>query len=372
MLTKVPFKTDNLSSIKPSEANQYHLSLSLEWLKGCQFGCKGCHVNKEGVAAISSSQADDLSRWLDSMQGEANYLPTLVFVAPTDFLSASNTVEILQDPTTRNILTRFKRLSLQTTYLDITKIHEIKEVLHQHYTHMELELNFVVEPEHIENEKYLKKIIENRRQVYEILDWPMPVLSFCILNVYEYDRIKKSNVKKILHDYRILHDKIKDLFGTTIDFNFSMLRNGWWSNQDVEEAVRSISNIFDEGVASEFGQSLRFSFGNLEDSRIEKHYNWHDGHLYISPMVYERIVSFHDMLKIPMENKEDFSVSTTEAFENSLLLNQYHGSDDKPDCRNCQYLGSCIERNILTFMDMYKIKNCIIAKKAVDALNVPQ
>lgn len=306
------------------------------------------------------------------MQGEANYLPTLVFLAPTDFLSASNTIEILRSPETRKILTRFRRLSLQTTYLDISKMQEISDVLHEYYSHMELELNFVIEPEHLETEKYLRTIIENRRKVYEILDWPNAVLSFCILNVYEYDRIKKSNVKKILHDYKILHDRIKELFGATIDFNFSMLRNSWWSNEDVEQAIKSISNIFDHAIADEFGSSLRFSFGNLEDSRIEKHYNWHDGHLYISPMVYERIVSFHDMLKIPMSETEDFCVKITEDFEEQVLVNQYHRSTDKSDCKDCQYLGSCIERNILTFMDMHEIKNCIIAKKAVDALNVPQ
>lgn len=323
------------------------------------------------MAIITEQQANDLDHWLESMQGKANYLPTLVFLAPTDFLSASNTVEILRNPITRKILTRFRRLSLQTTYLDISKMQEISDVLHEYYSHMELELNFVIEPEHLETEKYLRTIIENRRKVYEILDWPNAVLSFCILNVYEYDRIKKSNVKKILHDYKILHDRIKELFGATIDFNFSMLRNSWWSNEDVEQAVKSISNIFDHAIADEFGASLRFSFGNLEDSRIEKHYNWHDGHLYISPMVYERIVSFHEMLKIPMNKTEDFCVEVTEDFEEQVLINQYHRSPEKPDCKDCQYLGSCIERNILTFMDMHEIKNCIIAKKAVDALNVP-
>lgn len=302
------------------------------------------------------------------MQYDANYLPTLVFVAPTDFLTASNIVDVLEDERTKSVLSRFKRLSLQTTYLDISRIEEISKVLHKHYSHMELELNFVIEPEHIETQKYLDIIIANRKRVYEVLNWPMPVLSFCILNVYEYDRIKKSNVKKILQDYTILHDRIKELFGATIDFNFSMLRNSWWSNENVRDAVKSISNIFDEGLTTEFGSSLRFSFGNLDDSRIEKHYNWHDGKFYVSPMVYERIASFHKSLEIPC-HEQGFSVQTTERYEQQLLLEQYNTSASKPDCAGCDYLGSCIDRNILTFMDMYDIKQCIIAKRAVDVLN---
>lgn len=366
-----PFKQDSFSCINLNEADQYHLSLSLEILKGCQFNCKGCHVNKDGGSPITAEQIMQLGHWLDSMQHSANYLPTLVFIAPTDFLTASNTLQILQNPELIAFLGRFRRLSLQTTYLDISRIQEIASVLRKNYSHMELELNFVIEPEHLENDKYLQRIITNRNKVYEALQWRRPVLSFCILNVYEYDRIKKSNVRKILHDYKALHDKIKALFGTTIDFNFSMTRNSWWSNKDVEEAVRSVSRIFDEGLDSEFAASLRFSFGSLQDSRIEKHYNWHAGNIYLSPMIYERIASFHPLLQIPMAQLSDFSVEVTEAFEDASLLRQYNSASTKADCSECEFLGSCIERGVITFMDMYEIDRCIIAKRAVKKLNTP-
>lgn len=357
--------------MKPAQATQFHLSLSLELLKGCQFSCAGCHVNKEG-AQFSGTQLVELEFWLDSMVKDGNYLPTIVFIAPTDFLTASNTIDVLTNSASKAILQRFRRLSLQTTYLNLDNAEKIIDVLRDHYSHMELELNFVIEPGQLDKIEYLKKIKAAREKFYRMLDWQMPVLSFCILNVYEYDRIKRGNAKKILKDYQVLHDRIKDLFGCTIDFNFSMLRNNWWSNEDVEAAVKSISNIFDEGIASEFGQSLRFSFGNLDDSRIEKHYNWHAGHLYTAPMVYERIASFHESLRIPLNISRGIQtyVERTESFEERQLVRQYESSKDKPDCKDCPYLGPCVDRGILTFMDMYGIKNCIIARKAVDAINV--
>lgn len=317
-------------------------------------------------------QSADLSSWLDSMVYEGNYLPTIVFVAPTDFLTASNTVDVLTDKYTKEILIRFRRLSLQTTYLNLDNAEKIIEVLRENYSHMELELNFVIEPAQLDNIAYLKKIRAAQQKFYRMLEWQMPVLSFCILNVYEYDSIKRGNAKRILRDYEKLHDRIKDIFGCTIDFNFSMLRNNWWSNEDVEKAIKSISNIFDEGIASEFGQSLRFSFGNLDDSRIEKHYNWHNGDIYTSPMVYERIASFHESLRVPLNISRGIQsyVERTESFEERQLVRQYESSKDKPDCKDCAYLGPCVDRGIITFMDMYGIKNCIIAKKAVDAINV--
>lgn len=358
--------------MKPQEATQYHLSLSLEILKGCQFKCAGCHVDKDGHKTMTIGDAAEVSIWLDSMVKEGNYLPTIAFVAPTDFLTASNTLEILISPGSRNLLSQFRRLSLQTTYLNLDNAEEIVRILRLYYSHMELELNFIIEPAHLGNLDYLKKIQKARQKFHDLLDWQMPVLSFCILNVYDYDGIKGGDAKRILRDYKILHDRIKDLFGCTIDFNFSMLRNSWWGNEDVEKAIKSISNVFDEGIASEFGQSLRFSFGNLDDSRIEKHYNWHDGWLFASPMVYERIASFHERLRLRpyLHSGEGSPLKRTELFEQQLIVDQYESSKTKPDCKDCDYLGSCVERGILTFMDMHEIKNCIIAKKAVDAINV--
>lgn len=360
-----PFKTDSNSSTALDKATQFHLSLNLEWLKGCQFSCKGCHVNKEGTVPYTLEHLANLSAWLRSARFDGNYLATIVFIGPTDFLTAENTLDILKAPETYPVLSQFKRLSLQTTYLNIDKIEQIANVLKRHYSHMELELNFVIEPEQLENEKYLRTIQENRRKVYEILDWKKPVLSFCLLNVYDYDRIKKNNVKQLLADYRRLHDKIKEYFDCTIDFNFSMTRNSWWSNEDVAEVVRSVSRIFDGGVKHEFSQAVRFSFGKLTDSLIEKHYNWHDGNLYISPMLYERIASFHPSLKIPTV---EYTIQETEAFEEQMLVNQYDNSKDK-ECATCRYKSTCIDRNILTFMDMHEIKECIIARDALDAIN---
>jgi hypothetical protein len=360
-----PFKADTKTSVTLDQATQYHLSLNLEWLKGCQFSCKGCHVNKDAVLPYDAIERSKLGAWLYSMTHEGNYLPTIVFLAPTDFLSASNTAELLDNPDTYSILSKFRRLSLQTTYLDISKAEEIVKILRKHYSHMELELNFIIEPEQIGNDKYLSRIKENRNKIYELLNWTQPVLSFAIMNVYEYDRVKKNDVKKLLADYQALHDKIGKEFGTTIDFNFSMLRNSWWSNEDVEEAVKSISRIFDQGVNHEFNQTIRFSFGKLTDSLIEKHYNWHQGSLYASPMLYERIVSFHEDLRIPLQ---EHTVKETETSEGNLLVKQYENVDDK-DCATCRYQASCIDRNILTFMDMHDIKKCIIARDALDAIN---
>jgi hypothetical protein len=360
-----PFNSDLSSAATIANATGYHLSLSLEWLSGCQFSCKGCHVNKENGVPYTPTQVNHLARWLEDMRFKGGYTPTIVFLAPTDFLVADNIVKILTNIHAYGILAQFKRLSLQTTFLNMDQAETIAKILKLRYSHMELELNFIIEPEQVENEKYLDRIKENRAKMLELLDWKKHVASFAIMNVYEYDRVKKNNVKKILADYQALHQRIKEKFDSTIDFNFSMTRNSWWSGEDIKEAVQSVSRIFDAGVSHEINQTIRFSFGKLEDSAIEKHYNWHQGNLYVSPMIYERIASFDDRLKVPYGG-----VKATEDFELKLMIDQYHWSEKDVPCKGCNYQASCVDRNVLTFMKMNDIKECIIAKKALDAINV--
>lgn len=362
-------KTDNfLTSVERQDATQFHLSLNLELLRGCQFNCKGCFVDKYGAKPLEelTPHLENLQQWVSSMISEGNYLPTVIFISPTDFLSSKNTVDVLDDPYVVSVVSSFRRLSLQTTALDISRAAEIKEVLHRHYSHMELEINFLMEPEHVETDKYLRTIKENRDKLYEALDWPIPIKSFCIMNVYEYERVKKDNIQKLLNDYREMHVRIKEMFDTTIDFNFSMSRNYNIEKKEVKEAIIRVTKMFDKSVNRDTSQFIRFSFGKLTDSLIEKHYNWLNGDFFVSPLLYDRYAAFVPELKIPFEQ---YTVKETESFEDSLLLDQYENAHKKTECETCRYLGSCVDRNILKVMDVYDVKDCIIARDALDSIN---
>jgi hypothetical protein len=362
-------KTDNfLTSVERQDATGYHLSLNLELLRGCQFSCKGCAVSKYGSEPMTDEWGNQLLHWVNSAEQDGGYLPTVIFIGPTDFLSADNTIQVLCDPRVQKVVSRFKRLSLQTTCLDTGRAPEIANVLREHYSHMELEVNFLMEPEHVLTEKYLRTIKENRDHLYEIIDWHIPIKSFCIMNVYEYKNAKKSDISKLLNDYREMHLRIKDLFDTTIDFNFSMSRKTEHDNStEVKQAIITVTRMFDKSVNHDTSQFIRFSFGRLTDSLIEKHYNFLNGKMYTSPLLYDRYAAFVPELQIPFV---DFTLAESEAFEEKLQIQQYQNVGNKTECGNCRYLGSCIDRNILTLMDIYKIKECVIARDALDAINV--
>lgn len=368
MMETSHLKTDNfITAVERKDANGYHLSLNLELLRGCQFSCKGCYVDLYGAKPMQDEWLTNLETWLDSMQHEGNYLPTVIFVAPTDFLVAENTIEVLTNPRIVKLLNRFKRLSLQSTLLDIKRHREIGDIIKANFSNMELEVNIVMEPEHVETEKYLETIRKNRDEVYGYLNWPKLIKSFCIMNVYDYENVKKENIAKLLVNYREMHERVKQFFDTTIDFNFSMSRkHNSLKPGEIKEAIIRVTKMFDTSVDRMNNQFIRFSFGKLTDCLIEKHYNFLNGVWYVSPLLYDRYAAFVDQLKIPMEN---YTYQETERFEEALQLDQYTNSVNKTECSNCRYLGSCADRNILKVMDIYDIKDCIIARDALDVIN---
>lgn len=316
---------------------------------------------------MQSEWMDNLERWTDSMQHDGKYLPTVVFVGPTDFLVADNTIEVMSDPRMIAFLNRFRRLSLSSTLLSLAKMESVLDVIKKHYSSMELEVNIVMEPEHVETEKYLQTIKSNRDKVYGYLDWPMHIKSFCIMNVYDYENVKKENIAALLVNYREMHKRIKELFDTTIDFNFSMSRkHNSLKPGEIKEAIIRVTKMFDANVDKVNHQFIRFSFGKLTDCLVEKHYNFINGEYYVSPLLYDRYAAFVPELRIPFK---DYTYKEVEEFEHSLLVDQYTNAGGKTECNECRYMGSCIDRNILKVMDIYDIKDCIIARDALDVIN---
>lgn len=354
-----------LASGSLNESNTFYFNLNFELLNGCQFNCKGCHVNKNGSMPIDDESYEQLTKIMNSFTPENSYKPFIAFIAPTDFLSANNTYAVLTDPRVIDILNKFRRISFQTTYLDMSKASLVADVLRDHYSNMELEINVIIEPDKIENQKYLSVLKKHQDEMIELLKWPTKVRSFGIMNVYDYDSTKLAH---ILKDYDYLHQKVKHLFETTIDFNFSLGRKDQsLTKEEFEDATQRIKNMFNSSIVSnEKSGYLRFSFGKLNDSLVERQYNWKNGEFYYSPLLYERYVSFVDELKMPIK---EYTAREFEEYEQDVQLQQYINVSDKTECEDCVMLGTCVDRGILHLMDVHGVKDCLVAKDAMLSVN---
>ncbi len=352
-----------LASRHLKDANTFYLNINFEVLNGCQWSCRGCHVNKEIQDGIGG-YTTQFVKLLDDFE-RSSYKPFIAFIAPTDFLAANNTAAFLRDPATVAILNRFRRLSLQTTYLDVDapRVDDIVKVLNTLYKDMELEINIIIEPAQILNQKYLELLARNKDSLQARLTAFSEIRTFGIFNVFDYSATK---IAETLQNYDFLHHKINHLFETTIDYNFSLGRKDDLPGEEFEKTVLQISELFDDAISGEKVKFLRFSFGKLTDSLIEKQYNYRNGRFYASPLLYERFVSFRSEFEIPIK---EWTAREFEQWEHTAQVTQYANIGNKEECGSCHYLGSCIDRGVLTLMDAFGIRRCVIAKDALDAIN---
>lgn len=356
-----------LASNDYRHADGFFINLNFEILKGCQFQCKGCHVNKELAEPIKEADKQNLFNLLKSIKNDKSYKTFIAFIGPTDFLAAENTLDILNDPFYIEVFNHFKRLSFQTTCLNIKKADDLAKVLHQHYPDLELEVNVLIEPEKVTNEHYINTLINNRNELFSKIDWPTHIRTFAIMNLYDYQNVKKKEIAEILKDYEYMHSFTKDLFETTIDFNFSFGRKGnQLSKAEFLHATEQIKALFNHGVNDHTVDFIRFSFGKLLDSLVEFQYNWINGNLYSSPLLYERYASFIDPLKIPLEK---WTIEELEDYEENMTAKQFAEAFDKKECADCQYLKMCVDRQIINLMSAYDIKDCLVAKGALEEIN---
>lgn len=355
-----------LASRELSAATHFYLNINFELLNGCKLNCPGCHVEKNGQLPMTDQDFENFDKLLTGLKSSL-YKPFIAFVGPTDFLSADNFVAVFSEPDVIELFHNFTRLSIQTTYLDMKKAEQVARVLREHYSEMEIEINIVVDPAKIMDDNYLAVLERNKSNFLALLGRD-DVRSFGIMNVYDYDQ---TRIPQLLKDYDFMHHRVAHLFETTIDYNFSFGRSPDISNDEFLNLSSRIKLLFDTSIAAqsisgEKDEYLRFSFGKLTDSLIERQYNYRHGKLYYSPLLYERFVSFRDNFEVPLK---DYSVAEIENFEMMMQMTQYSHATEKEECETCPFLASCVDRGILHLMDTFGTKKCLVAKNALFAVN---
>jgi len=343
-------------------ASNFYLNINFEVLNGCNLRCPGCHVEKNSQESFSEREFQKLEHLLNDFS-QRSYLPFIAFIGPTDFLSSENFTDLFSQKKMIKLMHYFKRISLQTTYLDLKNLSKTVEVLREHYSDLELEINIVVDPAKIMDDRYLEIISTNKEKFLKSIQ-RNDVRTFGIMNVYDYD---KTKIPELLKDYDFMHGRVAHLFETTIDYNFSFGRNAKISNQEFVELCNRVKNLFNDAlISAEKNSYLRFSFGKLTDSLIEKQFNYRNGKIYFSPLLYERFVSFRNEFEVPMTN---FTSIEIEEYETKILLEQYSLAEAMEECGSCPFVASCIDRGILKLMDIYQTKKCLVAKKALMSVN---
>ncbi len=331
------------------DAKHFYFNVNFELLNGCRLNCQGCHVEKNAQTPMSPDEATRLNSLLASFQQNA-YELFIAFIGPTDFLSAGNTQLLLRDVHLRKVLTRFRRVSLQSTFLETRNVSAVADALNELPAHLEFEVNVILDPAKARDEALIRTIERNKETFLGLLRH-RKVFTYGFMNIVEYD----AEI-----NYDSFHERLSHLFETSIDYNFSFGRNPEMPTGEFVALTERMKRHFE--TSHHAGEE---DVGRLADSLMEKQVTYRNGKLYFSPLLYERFVSFAPQFELALTRD---SVEEFEEQENQLALRQYGAASAMDECETCPLLRSCVERGILSLMSSYGVSHCIVAKKAMFAV----
>lgn len=330
-----------------THTNTQYINLNLELLRGCQFKCSGCYVNKKKNQTLTNHEEQCLIDFVNLFESQNNEL-NILFINPTDFLSAENSQKILSSSFIKQLSKKFKKLALQTTFLEMNYTESIAEILRAQYKDIDLEINIVFDLNKINHPSYLSTIKRNQTILQTMLGGKK-INSYAIINIDNFEQYTNANY--------IQFEKI--LSGITkpgIDYNFSLLRNNSLHKEKFENFANSILTLH-------------------EDVKIDKHlakeplnknkeimYSYNSGNIYKVPLFYEYIPIFNDHFNL---GPISAVTNNLEYYENKYYKKQQRKISSLPECSTCQYTEMCINRSVINLMTHTGSERCYMPKKNI-------
>lgn len=342
--------TSEISNI--SDSSHYDFVINLEVLNGCAHTCTGCFVNrKNAYSALDLEKAYDIAINLSEQGLRFREL----IISPTDIFSASNSIELLNNINFQKLLTISDKTRITTTAMfentDIDTIKSIFDILDGPGYRSDMILEFLIpmniskvlskDKEYFEHHKKIIDFIKNKTT--KIVDW-----SF-VINVHDHDLINENfeEITKI----------VKEDFDGIIEFLPSFFRTG--HNNRILEHLDIWKKFLRNTITDTNYKDIMLTIADLNHNAMNTLVlNYKKGDLFISPFIYEQIILNSDAMKISN------GITAQHIFDKNtaLIIDQYNYTEKTSECEGCQYLNTCIGRNVLSFMESKEITECIYPK----------
>lgn len=332
------------------DSRQISVDLTLDILNGCEYNCEGCFVSKKNE--FTEEDLDILLDLVEQWETDGFDINEL-FLGPTDIFSAVNLDQLVLNPKFQKICSYFTFTCSTTLLGDYNEIKRKYDLLTKHCLSdkkaREFEI-FVV----IDDKKYLsddKEYLDKFNKNLELLDL---YNVFFVLNVYSesmFDAIGLAEFnEKIFKDY---NSKIRVnpsyLRGTSVNHlkKYTSLHNKLVNDQ-----------INDQNIGDVFMNMIDIYFGSFTFNT----YSYRNHELYVAPVIYEGIPQDFSFFKVDKIDGK-YELSSLDEAQNNLILKQYEFSVQCSKCSSCEFLTSCVGRNVLSYMEHRKLYDCFMPLK---------
>lgn len=331
--------------------------LNLEVLNKCKHSCLGCYVNRRNsVDDVNLQTALQIARDLS----EKGYRFREVILSPTDIFSCDNALEILQDPDFHELMRIHPKTRITTTAMfenmDTARFLEIFDVLdNREFFKEDMILEFLVpmnvqkmlagDLQYLEDHNRALTFLKNHTP--KIVDW-----SF-VVNVH-HDQDFISN-------FDLLTEIARDKFDTIIEFLPSFFRTG--KDHLISDSLETWKSFLQEAVTEENYRNVMLTiadkYHNAQNTLV---LNYRKNNLFISPFIYEQIVHQHELLQVSPLTAD----AAIQRFDETQVEQYQYAVEHTNECGSCNYLNTCVGRNVISFMQMNNLSTCLYPKDVLD------
>lgn len=359
------------------------VAFNLEILNGCRWGCTGCTVDKDGQLPYTEQDKQKFLSLLDDLEANGHVL-TNIGIGPVDFMSATNTKQVLDPEFIRPILSRFGTVTLNSTFLSITnQINQTKAphntigewgsflaTLLKDYTY---KFTIPIEPRHYKNAKYLQKIFLARDTLISYISTLAPTSHYSksyltgnISAYHEYNEDPLTNDKVTFAEYS--HDFYSQTSGGHMDLVVTDGRLGVNTKQKKDKLLHSLqylNELYNNSVSAATRTVINFTYGKPHEG-FDKDYVYRNGRLYAPPFIGERLVILDEAFAI--EEGAPWTTDTLLRHDAQKMVEQLNYAQQTTECMNCTYTGSCVGRGTLSIMESLGVVDCLAPKKSFNVV----
>lgn len=335
------------------------ISITYNILNGCRYSCTGCLQDKFNNDQITDQEYEELLFFYEDLK-KNNVKIVELALGPTDFMSASNRTELMNDPRLMKLISYGRNLDVNFSCLDQNEdrlnelVNELKNL--PKGTHIEFGIPYEFDKRF--NQKYQKHLVKT----IDILQGKLGniIEDFQFTINYNHDEFVKQFKEELTQEsfnemiQRQIYPNAKvDLFLPELLKDLTDLNVRMSLRRSIDGANKFYIGRLEEDLRN--GEATWHPVISEEGFPNSQRINYYKGDFYLCVVVFDNALVIHPYLKVKKpwtyENLLNTVLELQErAFDYSLKTNH---------CSTCPHLWRCAPKGTITLMEIARYKDCI-------------
>lgn len=312
-----------------SEGHEIKVQFNCEILSGCEFKCKGCFVNKLG------SNVGDFQRLNDAIDlfNENGYRVSTINIGPTDIFGNNNVLELLQDETFRECLSKVTTIQFVTTLseqIDLRVIDLLNSIPKKEG--FMYDCNVVVE------HPVVWGSLQSRLNMLNLFEDDLNYYFVYNMGNDDEDNEKVLDLSKVTDRY----------FDTILQLNPSFFR---------APKSKVQKHMIEKWKSYDFSHDMypKTIADQAQGGSLELNFTYCNERFFWTPFVYDIVMIGTDEFEV----KEEWNINSWTKVKEDQFLNQLEYTAETEQCAMCPKQMTCIDKGVISYMKHHALTSCV-------------